>query len=309
MQRLVIDTDPGVDDALAIMMAHAHPGCHIEALTIVGGNVGLDYTVRNAGFLKDVLKADFEIYAGCGRGLCWQPENAAFVHGEDGFGDVLTGAPAARPEAEHGANALVRLARENPGELTLVTIGPLTNVALALRLEPRLPELYKRLVVMGGAVTGKGNVSNVSAEFNIYTDPEAAHMVFSEWPFFELADWEATMAHQFEFAALDSWLETATPVAEMYRQISGQVRRFVTESEPQSPAMRAADALAMAVTLEPEGVLEAAERHVAVALAPGMTRGMTVVDWAQRLGHAANARITLRFDQRRFETLIRNSFS
>ncbi len=307
--RLVIDTDPGVDDALAIMMAQAHPGCTIEALTIVGGNVGLDHTVRNACFLKDALRADFPIYPGCGLALCWQPENAAFVHGEDGFGDVLEGQPEAKPETEHAVNAIVRQARENPGELTLVTIGPLTNVALALRLEPDLPNLYQRLVVMGGAVTGKGNVSNVSAEFNIYTDPEAAHMVFSEWPSFELADWEATMAHQFEFAALDGWLASNTPVAELYRNISGQVRKFVTESEPVNPKMRAADALAMAVTLEPENVLESAQRHVAIELAPGMTRGMTVVDWSQRLNNKPNAHIVLQFDQRRFEQLIEQTLA
>lgn len=307
--RLVIDTDPGVDDALAIMMAQAHPGCTIEALTIVGGNVGLDHTLRNACFLKDVLKGEFPIYPGCGKALCWQPENAAFVHGEDGFGDVLEGTPKSTPETEHAANAIVRLARENPGELTLVTIGPLTNVALALRLEPDLPNLYQRMVVMGGAVTGKGNVSNVSAEFNIYTDPEAAHMVFSEWPSFELADWEATMAHQFEFAALDEWLASNSPVAELYRKISGQVRKFVTVSEPENPKMRAADALAMAVTLEPENVTKSAERHVAVELSPGMTRGMTVVDWSERLGHKPNAHIALQFDQARFEQLIQLGLS
>lgn len=307
--RLVIDTDPGVDDALAIMMAQAFPGCRIEALTVVGGNVGLDMTLRNAGFLKDTLAADFAIYPGCGRGLCWQPENAAFVHGEDGFGDVLEGQPEAVPEREHAASALVRLAQENPGELTLITIGPLTNVALAIRLEPRLPELYRRLVVMGGAVTGRGNVSNISAEFNVYTDPEAAHIVFSEWPFFELADWEATMDHQFTFAALDGWLESGSPSAALYGRICGQVRKFVAESEPDDPKMRAADALAMALALEPDSVLESAERHVAVELAPGMTRGMTVVDWNQRTGRPANARILQRFDQARFEALIRQGLA
>ncbi len=307
--RLVIDTDPGVDDALAIMMAQAHPGCTVEALTIVGGNVGLDHTVRNACFLKDVLKGDFPIYPGCGKALCWQPENAAFVHGEDGFGDVLKGQPESTPDNEHGASAIVRLAKENPGQLTLLTIGPLTNVALALRLEPNLPNLYQRMVVMGGAVTGKGNVSNVCAEFNIYTDPEAAHMVFSEWPQFELADWEATMAHQFEFAALDQWLAGQSPVAELYQKISGKVRQFVTASEPENPKMRAADALAMAVTLEPQHVVQSVDRHVAVETAPGMTRGMTVVDWSERLGKQANARIALAFDQARFEALIQQGLS
>ena len=102
--------------------------------------------------------------------------------------------------------ALLRLTRERPGELTLVALGPLTNLALALRLDPDLPRRVARLVVMGGAVTGHGNTGKVPAEFNIGFDPEAAHVVFEAFPAFDLVDWEATVRHAFDNAEFDQWL-------------------------------------------------------------------------------------------------------
>ncbi|MEM9532296.1 MAG: nucleoside hydrolase [Pseudomonadota bacterium] len=305
MSRLVIDTDPGVDDALAIMMAHAHPDTQVEALTIVGGNVGLDFTTRNACVLKDVLEGSFDIYPGCPEPLCWSGEDARFVHGEDGFGDVISDPPQATPAAEHAVPALIRLGRENPGELTLVAIGPLTNVALALAQEPELPALYQRLVVMAGAVRGCGNVSNVGAEFNIYTDPEAAHVVLSRWPKLDLVDWEATMAHQFSFEELSRWVASGSPRARLYDAISGAVRRFVTEQNPEQPMMRAADALAMAAVVAPEAIEVAGDYPVTIGLAPGPTRGMTVVDWQQRQGLPANVRIIERINHAHFLELCR----
>ncbi|HNR92852.1 MAG TPA: nucleoside hydrolase, partial [Dokdonella sp.] len=161
---LLIDTDPGVDDALAILMAHHH--ARVAGLCVTAGNVGLAHTVRNALKLVDVVAADTPVFPGCARPLVLPADDAAFVHGADGFGDTGYMATRRQPEAEHAALALVRLAREHRGELTLVALGPLTNLALALRLEPALPTLVARLVVMGGAVTGRGNTHRVPAEFN-----------------------------------------------------------------------------------------------------------------------------------------------
>src|SRR5699024_8868760 len=170
--RLLIDTDPGVDDALAILMASAH--ADVEALTVVAGNVGLDHTVRNARKLVELADAQTPVFPGCALPLVLPPlDDAALVHGADGFGDVGFAEPAPQAADEHAALALLRLTREHPGELTLVALGPLTNLALALRLDPSLPERVARLVVMGGAVNGHGNTLSVPAEFNIGCDPEA----------------------------------------------------------------------------------------------------------------------------------------
>ncbi|HLU13530.1 MAG TPA: nucleoside hydrolase, partial [Arenimonas sp.] len=174
---LLIDTDPGVDDALALLMAFDDPGHRVVGLTVTAGNVGLRHTLANALKLCEVAGVDVPVHPGCPVPLVYPAGDAAYVHGQDGFGDIGY-TPAARPaEDEHAALAILRLAREHAGRLLLVTLGPLTNLALALRLDPALPERVGRLVVMGGAVTGQGNTS-VPAEFNIAFDPEAADVVF-----------------------------------------------------------------------------------------------------------------------------------
>jgi len=302
--QLLIDTDPGVDDALAILMAHAH--ADIAALSIAAGNVGLVHTVRNARTLVDLTGATTPVFAGCPVPLVRAPEeDAAFVHGQDGFGDIGFAEPSAPLADEPAALALLRLTRERPGELTLVALGPLTNLALALRLDPTLPERVARLVVMGGAVTGHGNTGKVPAEFNIGFDPEAAHVVFEAFPSFELVDWEATLRHTFEDAEFDGWLAAGDRRAEFFGKIVGMARRYNAEHDRRG--VIAADALAMAVALDPSIVTRSETRAVAVELDGGLTRGATVVDWAARLGRPAQARIVLEVDQSRFAAMVRRA--
>src|SRR5258706_6444648 len=194
MQRFIIDTDPGVDDAHAILMALAHPDTKVEALTTVNGNVGVDKTTANALKILDVAEADVPVYPGCAAPLVVESRDASYVHGTDGLGDAGFPESKRKPESEHASNALVRMANESPGEITLVAIGPLTNLAVALRLDPDLPSKFKKLLIMGGAIHSRGNVENVTAEFNIWADPEAAHVVLTSWPVLSILSWETTMA-------------------------------------------------------------------------------------------------------------------
>jgi purine nucleosidase len=298
---LLIDTDPGVDDALAILMAHAHTD--VAALTVAAGNVGLKHTVRNARTLVDLVGAATPVFAGCPSPLVRAPEeDAAFVHGEDGFGDVGFPEPKHPAEAEHAALAIIRLTKERPGELTVVALGPLTNLALAVRLDPTLPRRVKRLVIMGGAVTGHGNTGKVPAEFNIGFDPEAAHVVFEAFEMFDLVDWEATVRHAFPDTVYEGWVASGDKRASFFHDVFGTARKFNAEHE--RTGFIAADALAMAVALDPTMVTRAETRHVAIELDGRLTRGATVVDWHKRLGGKANARIVLEVDQARFGELI-----
>lgn len=298
---LLIDTDPGVDDALAILMAHAHTD--VAALTVAAGNVGLKHTVRNARTLVDLVGAATPVFAGCPSPLVRAPEeDAAFVHGEDGFGDIGFPEPAHAAETEHAALALIRLTKERPGELTLVALGPLTNLALAVRLDPSFPQRVKRLVVMGGAVTGHGNTGKIPAEFNIGFDPEAAHVVFEAFAMFDLVDWEATVRHAFPDDVYEGWVAKGDKRAAFFHDVFGTARKFNAEHE--RTGFIAADALAMAVALDPGMVTRAETRHVAIELDGRLTRGATVVDWHHRLGGKANARIVLEVDQARFGQLI-----
>lgn len=302
--QLLIDTDPGVDDALAILMAHAH--ADVAGLCIAAGNVGLEHTVRNARALVDLLGAGTPVFPGCATPLVRMPkEDAAFVHGRDGFGDV--GMPEPRPAASHesAALALLRLTRERPGELTLVALAPLTNLALALRLDPGLPARVKRLVVMGGAVTGQGNTGRVPAEFNVGFDPEAAHVVFEAFPEFDLVDWELTLRHAFDEAAFDTWLASGDERARFYGRICQVARR--TNRARGRRGIIAADALAMAVAIDPSIAVRSEQRHVAVELDGRLTRGATVVDWTGRLGRPANANVVLELDQSRFAAMVQHA--
>jgi purine nucleosidase len=297
---LFIDTDPGVDDALAILMAHAHAS-GIAGMGIAAGNVGLHHTTANALKLVELLDAPTPVFPGAPQPLVRRAADAAFVHGADGFGD--TGYLPARRVAhnEHAALALLRLSHVHAGRLVVVALGPLTNLALALSLDPQLPRRVARLVVMGGAVTGHGNTS-AAAEFNIGFDAEAAHIVFSRWPRFDLVDWELTLRHALDFERFDHWLAGDDARAAFFSAISRKARAF--NRMQQRPGLLAADALAMAVALQPELITHAVERAVRVELDGDLTRGATVVDWQHRDNAVANARIVLDIDQTAFEHLV-----
>jgi purine nucleosidase len=285
-------------------MAHAH--ADIAGLSIAAGNVGIAHTARNACTLVDLLGATIPVFAGCPTPLVRMPEEyAGHVHGMDGLGDIGFPDPAAKISSEHAAHALLRLTRERPGELTLVALAPLTNLALALRLDPELPQRVARLVVMGGAVTGHGNTGRIPAEFNIGFDPEAAHVVFEAFPSFDLVDWEATLRHAFDDAEFDAWLAAGDARADFFGSIVATARRYNATHDRHG--VIAADALAMAVAIDPSIVTRSEKRAVAVELDGRLTRGATVVDWNDRLGQPARANIVLEVDQQRFGAMVRRA--
>jgi purine nucleosidase len=298
---LLIDTDPGVDDAWALLMAFASPAHTVLGLTITAGNVGLEHTVRNALKLCEIVRVDVPVYPGCAVPLVFPAEDAAYVHGRDGFGDTGYLAPVRTAETEHAALAMVRFSHSHPG-LTLVCLGPLTNLALALRLDPTLPSRIGRLVVMGGAVTGQGNTS-VSAEFNIAFDPESAHIVFESFDTYDLVDWEAVLRHGLPHTEVEAWLDTGTPKAAFYKAISQRTREW--SEGRRGTHWHSADGLAMAAALEPEAASGWARHAVDVETGGRLARGATIVDWADRSGRPAKARILAGIDATRFRHWLR----
>ncbi len=303
---LLIDTDPGVDDALALLMAFAdmqsEGGRHeVVGLTIAAGNVGLAHTVANALKLCEVCGVDVPVFPGAADPLVHPARDAAYVHGRDGFGDTGYAPAAGAAQAEHAALAILRLSHAHAGRLLLVALGPLTNLALALKLDPTLPTRVARCVVMGGAVSAHGNITP-AAEFNIAFDPEAARIVFSSFPRVELVDWEAVIAHGVPHAATDAWLAVDSPRARFYAGISAHTRSWARAGRGER--WHVADALAMAQALQPDGALELLERPLAVELDGRHTRGATVVDWNRQDGAADNAALLMRYDQARFEAML-----
>lgn len=303
MMRLVIDTDPGVDDAHALMAALAYPGATVEALTTVVGNVSLDHTTTNACRILDAMGVDVPVYRGCARPLIAPPSNASAFHGADGLGDSESGPVARHPAGEHAVQALIRLANEAPGALTLLAIGPLTNVAMAVRLDPALPTKLPRLVVMGGAIRGMGNATPAT-EYNFRGDPEAAAIVFEAWPMVTLVSWETTLAHAFTPQQVDALLAVDTPRADFLRRVTAKTFAFI-ESFTGERRMLEPDLLAAAIALEPSIVRASERHHVQIELAGDNTRGQSTVDWFQRTGKSPNCEVVLELDTARVFEMLR----
>jgi len=192
VHKVILDTDPGIDDAMAIAYAMAHPNIELIGLTTVFGNVSVEKSTRNAQYILDVFGANtIDVAKGAGVPVVQAPlPHAEFVHGDDGIGNCYPEKPVVlNPSAAHAqlhelsaADYIVEQARRYPGEIDLVAVGPLTNVALALEKEPNLPELLKQLIVMGGAVDEPGNVTPL-AEANFFNDPHAVDRLLArDWP-------------------------------------------------------------------------------------------------------------------------------
>ena len=305
---LLIDTDPGVDDALALLMAFDAPRHEVVALTIAAGNVGLKHTVANALRLCEVAEVDVPVFAGCDAPLLHPAPDASYVHGRDGFGDIGYPPATRSAEAEHAAQAIIRLSHAHAGRLVVCMLGPLTNLAVALKLDPTLPQRIGRIVVMGGAVTGQGNTTP-TAEFNIGFDPEAAWVVFEAFAVagqvVEVADWEAVIRHGFLHTDVEAWLQADHPRARFYEAISRKTREW--SAGLRGERWHAADALAMALVVAPEHARTLERRPLRVELNGAETRGATVVDWGRRSGRTDNAEVLMVYDQAAFEGLIRQA--
>ena len=187
-RRIIIDTDPGVDDALALLLALRSPELHIEAITVVSGNVGVDLCLENVFRILGTAGVSERppVARGCERPLSRDPVAAARVHGDDGLGQITKirepdgrlryPAPAIEAVGRHAVDVILDLLGNHPGQITIVALGPLTNIATAIRKDAAAMGQVKELIVMGGSLNGQGNVTPV-AEFNFYADPEAAQVV------------------------------------------------------------------------------------------------------------------------------------
>lgn len=307
MNPLIIDTDPGVDDARAIMLAVAHPNTQLRAITTVSGNVGVAQTTANACVLLDTLGISADetpIYRGASTGILDVKYDGAYFHGRDGFGNNNFPPSTRRVESEHAVNALVRLGHENPGELTLVGIGPLTNIALATRLDPELPRKFKRLVVMGGTIRGTGNNHhNPSAEFNAYMDPEAVAIVLENWRDVWLVSWETTIEHPIHSERLEQLMNTDSPRGKFWAQLTRESLEFVTQRLGRR-MMFFPDEIALAVAAEPEIVTRSELRYMFAELNGSNTRGQTTVDWFNNTGKEPNVHVVLEINRERFFELL-----
>lgn len=197
MRRFLIDTDTASDDAVALLMALREPDVRVEAITVVAGNCPLEMATKNALICVERAKADQpEVYPGASQPLFRPLRSAEHIHGDDGMGNMLLPNPDRNAQSLHGALAIIEFAKKYPGELEFITLGPLTNLALALQLEPQLSHWVKHLFIMGGAGVGGGNITPV-AEFNFWVDAEAAQKVIASDMTKTVVGWDVCMDETF----------------------------------------------------------------------------------------------------------------
>ncbi|MCO6006936.1 nucleoside hydrolase [Actinoallomurus purpureus] len=297
---LIIDTDPGLDDALAILLALGSPEVDLIGVTTVAGNTSLANTTDNALRILELAgRTDIPVAAGASRALIREaPRTAEYVHGSDGLGGLPLPAPSVPPVASHAVTFLAERLLSTPKPVTVAAIGPLTNIALLVATHPEAAARIGRLVVMGGAARG-GNVAP-TAEFNIWSDPEAAHRVFS-------AGLPLTMI------GLDVTDRSVITVGDVNGMGDGRVARFVEDSvgfygrfhqdRYGTTDTYQHDALALAEVIIP-GIVETSHHYVTVDCGETLSRGTTIVDLNDVTGHPPNAHVALEFDHPRFVEVL-----
>ncbi len=272
-RRIIIDTDPGVDDALAIMMALRTPELHIEAVTAVAGNVPLALTSTNALKLVSLGgRRDIPVATGASAPLVRKLQVATYAHGENGMVGVELPPPTISFAPEHAVDLISRIVRSNPGEITIVAIGPLTNIALVLRNDPVIAKQIQSIVLMGGGVN-KGNITP-SAEFNFYVDPEAASIVFGSGIQITMVGLNATERVSFTDVQLRALEQANSPIS----KAAAEICRRVLDHAAQRGGPREFhihDALALATLLDPD-VVTLEDYYVQIETTGEFTSGESV---------------------------------
>ena len=275
-RTFLIDTDTASDDAVALIMALRAPDVRIAAITVVAGNVDVKQATRNALYTTELCKSIVPVYSGAEKPLLRTYQNATWFHGRDGLGDHNYRAPQRSAERKHAVDAIIETIDANPG-LVLVTLGPLTNVALALSKVPTIAAKVSRCVIMGGAPCCEGNVTP-AAEYNIWVDPEAASIVMRSGLPVELIGWhlcrgEAVLDPS-DIALVDGF---NNPLAQFAIE-SNSHARVALKIQTGEDGICLPDPVAMCLALDPTVGIEWSEHYVEVEAQSELTRGMTVVD-------------------------------
>ena len=288
-RKVLIDTDTASDDAVALIMALRSPLVEVVAITVVAGNVPVEQGTQNALYTVELCGSNVPVYAGAAKPLQRELEPATWFHGMDGLGDCGYAPALRKAEAIDAVDAIVTAAKEFPG-LEVITLGPLTNLAMALERKPGIVANISRCVVMGGAACTEGNVTP-AAEFNIWVDPEAARSVFLSGLPIEMVGWELSRYEAvLDAADIEQVLELKTPLARFAIGCNGRAREAYLEQTGEH-GISLPDPIAMAVLLHPELVLEASEHFVEIETKSELTRGMTVVDRLNVTGDVRNERV------------------
>lgn len=302
-KRVILDVDTGHDDAVAIMLARSLPDLLLEGISVTAGNQTLEKTLTNTLNLCDALDIKVPVFAGMQGPLVQELKTAERIHGKTGFDGPVFGPCAKKAEPKHAVQFIVETLQQNPPQTTtIIAVGPLSNIAMAIKLSPNIVSRVKDIVIMGGSM-GFGNVSP-SAEFNIYADPEAAHIVFSSGAPITMIGLDVTKKVQLD----DEWFES-------FKKITGKTRDIFVASMSsyrdackkyigESPAMH--DPCCVACVHD-RSIFTFKKFRVDIELNGTHTRGRTVVDYSGVSQKSPNVEVALTVDPMRFWPLLENA--
>jgi purine nucleosidase len=314
-RAFLIDTDTASDDAVALIMALRAPDVRLVAITTVAGNVLVPQATRNALYTVELCGVNIPVYIGADKPLLRAYQNATWFHGHDGLGDHNYPAPHQSAQSMHAVDAILGAIDANPG-IVIVTLGPLTNLALALAKNPEIAAKVSRCIVMGGAPCCEGNVTP-AAEYNIWVDPEAARIVMRSGLPIELVGWQlcrgGAVVNEEDIARI---LALNTPLVKFAVECNSHGREAY-KIQTGEGGIALPDPVAMAIALDPTIGTDWTEHFVDVETHSELTRGMTVVDrlnvaaddrnktvWSEVLNKKCKAKVCWTLDNRRWKELL-----
>ena len=300
--KMILDCDTGHDDAIALMLAAKNPSIDLLGVTVVAGNQILEKTLRNTLNVCQHLGIDVPVYAGMSGPMVRDQVVADDVHGESGLDGPVFGELKLEAQKEHAVNYLIRTLMESNGDITLVPVGPLSNIGMAMKLEPRIVKKIKKIVLMGGAY-GLGNTTS-AAEFNIYCDPEAAHIVFTSGVPVVMMGLDLTNTALADMQIIERMEAIGNKAGKLF----GDIMRFTFHSQAVNglSAGPVHDVTAVAYLIVPE-IYETKDMHVDIDLSKGLCYGRTVCDYNNRTGLPKNATVGLSLDLPKFWDLVEST--
>ena len=323
MGKFIIDADTGSDDAVAILLALRDPSVEILGISIVSGNVPLELGILNTKSTMELCEQDIKVYAGSNKPLSREykeihnldefmyhvksesPISASgqCVHGIDGMGDIGIYPKNKTYEKESGVDFLIKSINEQPNEITVVTLGPLTNIAKAIEKDPSITEKVKHCYVMGGTSDGSGNVS-AAAEYNIWVDPEAAKIVFDSGMKITMVGWD----NSYKYAMLkEDEMSLLRSLKTKYADFSVDIQKTLIDLTFRTYGFYGfdlPDPITMAIALDNKIIEESQQLHVIVDTRDGLTRGQTIVDYFGVENKHKNIRVVTKANKKRFMDLL-----
>ena len=304
MRHILIDTDTGSDDAVALVMALNNSKISIEAITVVAGNIPVEQGLQNALYTVELCNKKIPVYLGEGKPLKRALRTSEFFHGQDGLGDIGLDLKGRKATEGNAIDIIIEKVYQLGNSLEIVALGPLTNLAIAIKRNPRIISKIKNCFIMGGTAFGPGNITPFS-EFNFWVDPEAADIVLQSGMKITMIDWDATKKYAwFDSKTIKSINNINTPLSKFSMDIQNNPKKY-KKKKYGNETIELADPLAMAIALDPSIVMESKKYNVKINLSNEEHRGENILNEKDE----KNTTIILKASRKKFLDIFKKSLT